>query len=195
MPTARAARVTLRVRVKAPRKASWRSGVQPSRRVLQDADRDSGRPIDQLGSQMGCNRTEKNSSFPRKREPSATKSTERSEAEILCQVPPVAIGGLDEFQLPRAVPFLDPLLSGDGGLHRRVLFKPYEQLDPVLLIKAVLSEAAEQVRSQCRGCRRPWTPEDRRRVGSLDAFCLFSWVPAFAGMTKSELASFPPPPC
>src|SRR3982751_911706 len=53
MPAAQAAVVMLLVSESAARKRSWRSAVQPSRRVLR-GDRDSRWPIDQLGTQKLC---------------------------------------------------------------------------------------------------------------------------------------------
>jgi hypothetical protein len=83
--------------------------------------------------------------------PADQRSTERIEAEVLREVPPFWITGLDQFQLLGPIPFLDPLLASDRRFHGRVLLEPDEQLDAVLLREpaheavTVLLDAGEEV--------------------------------------------------
>lgn len=62
--------------------------------------------------------------FPRAR-------SKRGEAQSYRKVRPVRVGCLDNVQLPRAVPVLELLLAGNGGVHRGVHFVPDEALDRV----------------------------------------------------------------
>src|SRR6185295_13727438 len=79
--------------------------------------------------------------------------TERSETEVLREVPPIGIGGLDELKLPCPVPFLDPLLARDRRFHCCMLLRPDEQLHAVLVGEtahqslSVLVDTSDEVRS------------------------------------------------
>ena len=72
---------------------------------------------------------------------------------ILRKVAPPWIDLLDQPQLPRAVPLLDPLLALDCEFHCPMLLEPDEQLDRVIAGKAgdqalaVLMDSLEEVGS------------------------------------------------
>ena len=57
--------------------------------------------------------------------------------DFFVKIKPLRIGRLDQFQLPRPLPFLDRLLAGNGRFHRFVQLEPDKGVHLVFLRKAL----------------------------------------------------------
>ena len=56
--------------------------------------------------------------------------------QLIIKVPPLRIMTLNQFELPRAPPLLEPLFAQDGGLHGVMKLGKDQPMDPVVLDKA-----------------------------------------------------------
>src|SRR5215467_4480830 len=111
--------------------------------------------------------------------------------QLIVEVTPLRIMVLNQFKLPGAPPFLDPLFAEDGIGHGPVKFGKDQPVDSVVLHKAghcirpMLPDAANEIVGDA-GIKR--TVAFARK--DIDARAVlhhsrnqWPWVPAFAGTT------------